>query len=91
MISGTPAPLTPRQRQILDWVGAFTITEGRPPSYREIADGLVIKHHSTAQHHMNSLRALGWVRWDSRPRRSLSLEFFHPDGTWHRTPPPKVL
>jgi len=89
MNTGTPAPLTPRQRDILDWVGAFTTREGRPPSYREIAAGMAIRHHSTAQFHMGSLRRLGWLRWIKG--RSLSLEFFHPDGTWHRTPPPKVL
>jgi SOS-response transcriptional repressor LexA len=89
MISGIPAPLTPRQREILDWVGAFTTSEGRPPSYREIAAGLAIRHHSTAQHHMNSLQALGHVRWIKG--RHCSLEFFHPDGTWHPTPPPKLL
>ena len=89
MITGVPGPLTPKQRAILDWVGAFTTREGRPPSYREIAAGLAIKHHSTAQFHMVSLRRLGWLRWI--PGRSLSLEFYHPDGTWHRTPPPKTL
>ena len=89
MITGIPAPLTARQREILDWVGAFTTREGRPPSYREIATGLAIKHHSTAQFHMGSLRRLGWIRWIKG--RSFSLEFYHPDGTWHRTPPPKTL
>jgi hypothetical protein len=55
----------------------------------EIADALGYMQHSTVQHHMGSLRRLGWVRWT--PRRHNTLEFFHPDGTWSRTPPPKVL
>jgi hypothetical protein len=47
-----------------------------------------MKCHSTAQHHMGSLRQLGWIRWT--PGRSNTLQFFHPDGTWLSTPPPKV-
>jgi SOS-response transcriptional repressor LexA len=88
MTDAVPGPLTAQQRQILDWVGAFTTDNGHPPSYRDIAIGMGIKHHSTAQHHMNSLRRLGWARWIKG--RSLSLEFFHPDGTWQTTPPPKI-
>jgi len=44
--------------------------------------------HSVAQHHLNSLRRLGKIRWE----KSLpgSLQFHHPDGTWHPTPPPTV-
>ncbi len=88
MISGAPGPLTAQQRQILDWVGNFTTANGRPPSYRETSAALGMRCHSTAQHHLCSLRRLGWVRWT--PGRSQTLEFFHPDGTWHPTPPPKV-
>ncbi len=89
MISGVPGPLTKEQRRILDWAGAFVAKHGHAPSYREIAEALGYMQHSTVQHHMGSLRRLGWVRWI--PRRHNSLEFFHPDGTWHRTPPPKTL
>lgn len=88
MISGAPGPLTALQRRILDKAGAFVIQHGRAPSYREMADVLGYMQHSTVQHHMGSLRRLGWVRWT--PGRSQTLEFFHPDGTWHPTPPPKV-
>ena len=86
MISGAPGAVTPRQRQILDWIGAFALVHDRPPSYREIANGLAMKSHSTAQHHLLALRELGWVRWIHG--RHCSLEFHHPDGTWHPTPPP---
>tara|TARA_R110000868_G_scaffold25115_1_gene98139 strand:- start:165 stop:434 length:270 start_codon:yes stop_codon:yes gene_type:complete len=89
MISSVPGPLTAQQRQILDWVGAFTTANGRPPSYREIAAELGMKSHSTAQFHLINLQRLGWVKWIKG--RSLSLEFFHPDGTWHPVPPPKLL
>lgn len=88
MITGVPGPLTAQQRQILDWVGDYVKQHGRAPSYQDVADGFAYSYRSTAQHHMNSLRRLGWVRWEKG--RSQTLEFFHPDGTWHSTPPPKV-
>lgn len=88
MISAAPGPLTKEQRQILDWIGDYTIDHGYAPSYREIAQGFGYAHHSTAQHHMRNLRRLGWVRWVSG--RSNTLQFFHPDGTWQSTPPPKL-
>jgi repressor LexA len=88
MISGVPGDLIPQQRRVLDWVGAHVLQFGRPPSYRETAAALGMRCHSTAQHHMCSLRRLGYVRWT--PGRSQTLEFFHPDGTWHPVPPPKI-
>lgn len=89
MTDAVPGPLTAQQRQILDWVGAFTTANDRPPSYREIAAGLGMKSHSTAQFHLLNLQRFGWLRW--LKGRSFSLEFFHPDGTWHKLPPPKLL
>ena len=89
MTDAVPGPLTAQQRQILDWVGTYTLANGRTPSYREAAAALGMKCHSTAQHHFCSLRRQGWIRWTRG--RSQTLEFFHPDGTWHPTPPPKTL
>ena len=89
MTDAVPGRLVKEQRAILDWVGAFVLANDRGPSYREIADGIGYAHRSTAQHHMSSLRRLGWLRWISG--RSNTLEFYHPDGTWHPTPPPKTL
>ena len=89
MTEAVPGPLTAQQRQILDLVGAFTTTNGRPPSYREAAVALGMACHSTAQHHFCSLRRLGYLRWEKG--RSQTLQFFHPDGTWQPTTPPKTL
>lgn len=89
MISAVPGQLKKEQRAVLDWVAAFVTKHGRGPSYQEIAEGIGYAYRSTAQHHMSSLRSLGWLRWI--PGRSNTLEFYHPDGTWHPTPPPKVL
>jgi SOS-response transcriptional repressor LexA len=95
MTLSTPDPLTARQQyalarqqQVLDWIGAYVRTNGRPPSYRDIASGLAMGSHSVAQHHLNSLRRLGRIRWEKGLLGS--LQFHHPDGTWHTTPPPAV-
>jgi repressor LexA len=89
MISAVPGELTARQREILDWLGRYVIDKGYAPTYSEVARAFGMKCHSTAQHHMGSLRQLGWIRWT--PGRSNTLQFFCPDGTWSRFPPPKVL
>ena len=88
MSESIPEPLTAQQRVILDWLGAFVQQHNYRPSYQQVADSFGLRFRSTAQHHLGSLRQLGWIRWDSG--RSQTLEFYHPDGTWHRTPPPRI-
>lgn len=83
-----PGELTAQQQEILDWVKRYVLSAGCPPSYRQIARAMGMKYHSTAQHHLKRLQALGHVRWSHG--NTETLEFLHPDGTWHPTPPPTV-
>ena len=52
-------PLTPRQQQVLDFIAGYSAAEGRPPTLREIAEGLGFRQHSSAQAHVEALARKG--------------------------------
>jgi len=68
-------PLTPRQRQILDFIGDFIERRGYSPSVEEIARGVGLRSKATAHVHLENLRAKGFIR--TSPGRSRSLELVH--------------
>jgi hypothetical protein len=51
--------LTPRRRQILDFIRSQVATEARPPSLDEIAAACGLKSRSAAQKHVKALEASG--------------------------------
>ena len=55
-------PLTPKQKDVLDFIVQFINEEGYPPSYREIADGLHLASPSTVHVHIQALRERGFLR-----------------------------
>jgi repressor LexA len=63
-----PDDLTPRQQQVLDFILAHSATEGRPPTLREIAEGLGLRQHSSAQAHVQALTRKGHLRRSSQHR-----------------------
>lgn len=60
--------LTPRQQQVLDFIAAWQAAEGHPPTLREIAEGLGLRQHSSAQGYLDVLVRKGWLARDSRHR-----------------------
>src|SRR6202163_4606264 len=54
-----PARLTPRQRQILDWIRGFMEARGMPPTRAEIATGLGFSTASSAEDHLRALAKKG--------------------------------
>ena len=60
--------LTPRQQQVLDFIAAHSAAEGRPPTLREIAEGLGLRQHSSAQAHVEALTRKGHLRRSSQHR-----------------------
>lgn len=60
--------LNPRQQQALDFIAAWTAAEGRPPTLREIAAGLGLEQHSSAQRLVEALARKGWIERSDRHR-----------------------
>jgi repressor LexA len=61
--------LTPRQREILEFIEAQSRERGYPPSVREIGEAVGLTSPSTVHSHLNSLSRMGFLRRDpSKPR-----------------------
>lgn len=63
-------PLTPRQREALEFIAANAFLYG--PTIREIAAGLGIRNHNAAARHVAELERKGWVR--RLPRKARAIE-----------------
>ena len=70
------AALTHRQRQVLDYVEAFTREHGFAPSLEEIAEHMGFSSVSNAHQHVTALIRRGYLRRD--PNRGRSLEVVRP-------------
>ncbi len=68
--------ITPRQRQVLDYVEQFARENGYPPSLEEIARHMGFSSISSAQQHVNALVRRNFLRRD--PNRPRSLEVVRP-------------
>jgi repressor LexA len=61
--------LSPRQREILEFIEAQARERGYPPSVREIGEAVGLTSPSTVHSHLNTLTRLGYLRRDpSKPR-----------------------
>jgi len=65
--------LTPRQRQVLDFVSACLERRGYPPTLREIAAHLGISGTLGAAKHLDALERKGHIRKSAGSSRGLSL------------------
>lgn len=72
--SDEPAPLTARQRQILDWIRAFLESTGMPPTRAEIATGLGFSTPSSAEDHLQALARKGAIEMLPGASRGLRLK-----------------
>lgn len=54
--------LTPRQRQVLEFVTSFTDSNGYPPSQREIAGHLKVSGTLPVMKHLDALERKGFIR-----------------------------
>ena len=65
----SPAPLTARQRQVLDFIDAEVRARGYPPSVREIGEAVGLSSPSTVHAHLAALQDKGYLKRDpSKPR-----------------------
>src|SRR6185437_10487670 len=74
--SDTPvaSQLTPRQRQILDWIRSYLETTGMPPTRAEIAIGLGFSTPSSAEDHLQALARKGAIEMLPGASRGLRLK-----------------
>ena len=61
-------PLTPKQKEVLDYIIEFINDRGFAPSFREIADGLNLASPSTVHVHIQALRTRGFLKSGSAAR-----------------------
>jgi repressor LexA len=78
---GRPSRLTPRQRQILDWIRGFIEASGMPPTRAEIATGLGFSTPSSAEDHLQALARKGALEIVPGAARGLRLTDVPAQGT----------
>ncbi len=71
-------PLTPRQREILAYIIAFTRERDYSPSYREIAEHFHLSSTATVAEHIETLKTKGHLRPNLSGARSLSPQASEP-------------
>src|SRR5437879_744374 len=67
--------LTPRQRQILEFVDEEVHRRGYPPSVREIGKAVGLTSTSTVHAHLSALVAKGYLQRDATKPRALNVHF----------------
>ena len=72
--------LTPRQRQILDYIRECVKTKGYPPAVREIGQAVGLSSSASVHNHLHKLEEYGFLQRDpSKPR---ALELTHDNYEW---------
>lgn len=72
---GTPGPdaLTPRQRQVVEFIDAEVRRRGYPPSVREIGEAVGLSSSSTVHAHLAALQDKGYLRRDPTKPRAIEV------------------
>lgn len=66
-------PVTKRQKEVLDFIGAFVQEHGYSPSYEEMAEGLQLASVATVHKHVSALEAKAYLRRAANMSRSLEV------------------
>jgi repressor LexA len=83
--------LTPRQRQIWDFLVDYVDRRGYPPTVREIGDAVGLASPSTVHAHLANLERAGLIRRDPTKPRALELIGRERSGAFRPTPATHVL
>lgn len=65
--------LTPRQKEVLEFLAGFIERNGYSPSYEEIAEGLQLASLATVHKHVTALETKRYIRRSFNQSRSLDL------------------
>ncbi len=68
-----PDGLTPRQREVLEFIKAEIRSKGYPPSVREIGEAIGLSSSSTVHGHMARLEEKGYIRRDPTKPRAIEV------------------
>jgi repressor LexA len=61
--------ISPKQREILEYLKSQTLSKGYPPAVREICEAVKLKSTSSVHSHLETLEKNGYIRRDpSKPR-----------------------
>src|SRR5687768_14653956 len=72
-LSSMGAPLTERQKAILDFFAEFHRRHGYPPTHREIRDRFGYTSYGTVHKHLRLLREKGYLAGEQHQKRGLRL------------------
>jgi repressor LexA len=67
--------LTPRQRQVLEFIDAEVRSRGYPPSVREIGEAVGLSSSSTVHAHLAALQDKGFLTRDPTKPRAIEVHF----------------
>ena len=67
--------LTPRQRQVLEFIETEVRHRGYPPSVREIGEAVGLSSSSTVHAHLAALQDKGYLRRDPTKPRAIEVSF----------------
>src|SRR6516225_6803395 len=73
--------LTPRQRQVLEFVDEEVRRRGYPPSVREIGEAVGLSSPSTVHAHLAALQDKGYLRRDPTKPRAIEIALEPSTGT----------
>lgn len=65
--------LSPRQKQILQYIVQHTEAHGYPPTVREIGEAVSLSSSSTVHAHLKTLEQAGWIRRDAVLTRAIRV------------------
>lgn len=66
--------LTPKQKNVLEFLQRFIQENGYAPSYQEIATHFGLSSRSTAQKYVERLREAGYLEMDGHAKRGMTLK-----------------
>lgn len=67
--------ISPRQRQVLEFIEQQMRDRGFPPSVREIGEAVGLTSPSTVHSHLNTLQKLGYLRRDPTKPRAIEVRW----------------
>lgn len=66
-------PMSPRQKDVYDFIQGFIFAEGYPPTFKEIGDGVGITSTNGVAVHIRGLERKGFLRRKKGGARALVL------------------
>ncbi len=73
--SPTAGDLTPRQRQVLEFIDTEVRRRGYPPSVREIGEAVGLSSSSTVHAHLAALQDKGFIERDPTKPRAIEIRY----------------